>query len=328
MSKIIVGNDFRTLRLSTFDLIKNQLSVSMSVFWLFLRFIILNQSSMKKLSLFLMLVFVLSNCSKSDSYSEEVVVDTASNESMEVVDQVKFVKPVLAKAEETTTDNTGEKATTDKKIIKTGDIKFETNDLEATYKQVIGAVKQQQGIIQNDSEGKEYGSVFRRMTIRVPSQRFDVFVSEISKGVSYFDNKDISAVDVTEQYIDIEARLKAKKTLEARYLELLKKANKVSEMLEIEAQLSAIREEIEAKEGQFRYMKSQIAMSTITLEFYKTVAEKEGSLVPYGTKIWNALGDGFSSLSETLLGLLSIWPFAILAVVLGYYIRKRFKKKV
>ena len=328
MSKIIVGNDFRTLRLSTLDLIKNQLSVSMSVFWLFLRFIILNQSSMKKLSLFLMLVFVLSNCSKSDSYSEEVVVDTASNESMEVVDQVKFVKPVLAKAEETTTDNTGEKATTDKKIIKTGDIKFETNDLEATYKQVIGAVKQQQGIIQNDSEGKEYGSVFRRMTIRVPSQRFDVFVSEISKGVSYFDNKDISAVDVTEQYIDIEARLKAKKTLEARYLELLKKANKVSEMLEIEAQLSAIREEIEAKEGQFRYMKSQIAMSTITLEFYKTVAEKEGSLVPYGTKIWNALGDGFSSLSETLLGLLSIWPFAILAVVLGYYIRKRFKKKV
>ena len=281
---------------------------------------------MKKLSLFLMLVFVLSNCSKSDSYSEEVVVDTASNESMEVVDQVKFVKPVLAKAEETTTDNTGEKATTDKKIIKTGDIKFETNDLEATYKQVIGAVKQQQGIIQNDSEGKEYGSVFRRMTIRVPSQRFDVFVSEISKGVSYFDNKDVSAQDVTEQYIDIEARLKAKKTLEARYLELLKKANKVSEMLEIEAQLSAIREEIEAKEGQFRYMKSQISMSTITLEFYKTVAEKEGSLVPYGTKIWNALGDGFSSLSETLLGILSIWPFAILAVVLGYYIRKRFKK--
>ena len=99
-------------------------------------------------------------------------------------------------------------------------------------------------------------------------------------------------------------------------------------MLEIEAQLSAIREEIEAKEGQFRYMQNQISMSTITLEFYKTVAEKEGSLVPYGTKIWNALGDGFSSLSETLLGILSIWPFAILAVVLGYYIRKRFKKKV
>ena len=315
MSKIIVGNDFRTLRLSTLDLIKNQLSVSMSVFWLFLRFIILNQSSMKKLSLFLMLVFVLSNCSKSDAAAEEVN-DMA-------IQTVKMSAPMSSESA-----NAKQKLTTDKKIIKTGNIKFETNDLEATYKQVIGAVKQQQGIIQNDSEGKEYGSVFRRMTIRVPSQRFDVFVSEISKGVSYFDNKDISAQDVTEQYIDIEARLKAKKTLEARYLELLKKANKVSEMLEIEAQLSAIREEIEAKEGQFRYMKSQISMSTITLEFYKTVAEKEGSLVPYGTKIWNALGDGFSSLSETLLGILSVWPFAILAVVLGYYIRKRFKKKV
>lgn len=98
-------------------------------------------------------------------------------------------------------------------------------------------------------------------------------------------------------------------------------------MLEIEAQLSAIREEIEAKEGQFRFMKSQIAMSTLTVEFYKTVPEKEGSLMPYSSKIWQSISDGFASLSDTLLWLLSIWPFAIIIVVLGYYVKKRFKKK-
>lgn len=268
---------------------------------------------MKKIGLFLMLVFVLSNCSKSEAAAEEVD-DMA----------ITTVKLPPKMAENADAEKT---PTIDKKIIKTGNIKFETNDLEATYKQVMEAVKNQKATIQNDTEGNEYGAVFRRMVIRVPSQHFDGFVSQISKGVSYFDNKEINAEDVTEQYIDIEARLKTKKTLENRYLELLKKANKVSEMLEIEAQLSAIREEIEAKEGQFRFMKSQIAMSTLTVEFYKTVPEKEGSLVPYSSKIWQSISDGFASLSDTLLWLLSIWPFAIIIVVLGYYVKKRFKKK-
>nr|WP_315144830.1 DUF4349 domain-containing protein [uncultured Flavobacterium sp.] len=215
----------------------------------------------------------------------------------------------------------------EQKIIKTGDIKFETNDLGATYNQMITAVKKHNAIIQNDTEGNEYGSVFRKLIVRVPSKNFDVFLSDISKGVSYFDNKEISSQDVTEEYIDIDARLKAKKVLESRYLELLKKANKVSEMLEIEAQLSAIREEIEAKEGQLRYMQSQISMSTITIEFYKTVANEGGATISYGSKIWNAITSGFNSISSFFIGLLSIWPFLIILAAAVYFIRKRFKKK-
>ena len=217
--------------------------------------------------------------------------------------------------------------TVEQKIIKTGDIKFETNDLGETYTQMITAVKKHNAIIQNDTEGKEYGSIFRRITVRVPSKNFDLFLSDISKGVSYFDNKEISSQDVTEEYIDIDARLKAKKILEARYLELLKKANKVSEMLEIEAQLSAIREEIEAKEGQLRYMQSQVSMSTINIEFYKTVANEGGATISYGSKIWNAITSGFNSISSFFIGLLSIWPFLIILAAAVYFIRKRFNKK-
>lgn len=217
--------------------------------------------------------------------------------------------------------------TVEQKIIKTGNIKFETNDLGETYNQMISAVKKHNAIIQNDTEGKEYGSVFRKIIVRVPSKNFDLFLSDISKGVSYFDNKEISSQDVTEEYIDIDARLKAKKILEARYLELLKKANKVSEMLEIEAQLSAIREEIEAKEGQLRYMQSQVSMSTINIEFYKTVANEGGATISYGSKIWNAITSGFNSISSFFIGLLSIWPFLIILAAAVYFIRKRFKKK-
>ncbi|MBC7641447.1 MAG: DUF4349 domain-containing protein [Flavobacterium sp.] len=111
-------------------------------------------------------------------------------------------------------------------------------------------------VLQNDVEGKDDQSIFRNVVVRVPSQNFDIFLNEICSGIAYFDRKEISSKDVTEQYIDIDARLKAKKILEARYSELLKKANKVSEMIEIEPQLATIREEIDAKEGQLRYMKN------------------------------------------------------------------------
>jgi hypothetical protein len=215
----------------------------------------------------------------------------------------------------------------EQKIIRNGNLKFETDNLETTYEQIKIAVKKGKAFIQNDSEGKEYASIYRRITVRIPSENFDSFIKDISTGVAYFDNKEISSQDVTEQYIDIDARLKAKKKLENRYLELLAKATKMSEMLAIEAQLSAIREEIEAKEGQLRYMQNQVSLSTITIEFYKTIAEESGVTISYGAKVWNAFKSGFYAISSFFLGLLEVWPFIIIATVLFYFIRKRFKKK-
>jgi len=276
-----------------------------------------------------MFLLVFTNCKKAESVSDQDMAISV-NENLEVpppppspkIDQVKFVKPVVANSEESVAVENIEQ-----KIIKTGDIRFETNDLEETYSKMTTAVKKYNAIVQNDTEGKDYGSVFRKIIVRVPSKNFDLFLSDISKGVAYFDNKEISSQDVTEEYIDIDARLKAKKVLESRYLELLKKANKVTEMLEIEKQLSAIREEIEAKEGQLRYMQSQISMSTITIEFYKTVANEGGATISYGSKIWNAIKSGFNGISSFFIGLLSIWPFLIVLATAIYFIRKRFKKK-
>jgi hypothetical protein len=213
------------------------------------------------------------------------------------------------------------------KIIKNGNLRFETDNLETTYEQIKIAVKKGKAFVQNDSQGKEYASIYRRITVRIPSENFDSFIKDISTGVAYFDNKEISSQDVTEEYIDIDARLKAKKKLENRYLELLAKATKMSEMLAIEAQLSAIREEVEAKEGQLRYMQNQVSLSTITIEFYKTIAEESGVTISYGAKVWNAFKSGFYGISSFFLGLLEIWPFIIIAIALFYFIRKRFKKK-
>lgn len=212
-------------------------------------------------------------------------------------------------------------------IIKNATLRFETSDLTATYNQVNTALKKYNATINNDSEGKDYNTIFRNLTIRVPSKNFDAFIKDVSNGVNYFDTKEISSDDVTEEYIDVKSRIKTKKALEERYLELLKKATKVSEMLEVEEQLSQIREEIESKEGRLKYIQDRVATSTISIEFYKYQAQKSGATVSYGGKIINAIKSGFNGISSFFIGLLGVWPFIVILVAIIYFIRKRFKKK-
>lgn len=276
---------------------------------------------MKSIALFFVLLFCFSSCKKAEADLDMKVsaiklpskVASAGNA---LYDKADFNSPVKETPQ-----------SIEQKIIKEGNLRFETNDLTTTYSQIQNAVKVYNAIIQNDTEGKDYESVFRKLIIRVPSKNFDLFLKDISKGVTYFDNKQISSRDVTAEYIDIDARLKAKKVLENRYLELLKKANKVTEMLEIEKQLSSIREEIEAKEGQLNYLQNQVLFSTITIEFYRSIAEESGVTASYGMKIWTAIKSGFNSLSSLFINLLSIWPFIVIMVAVVYFIRKRFKTK-
>jgi hypothetical protein len=276
---------------------------------------------MKSIALFFVLFFSFSSCKKSDIASDEKLMTIKLPPKEASAGNALYDKADLNASAKEAPQNI------EPKIIKEGNLRFQTNDLTATYTQIQNAVKSHNATIQNDTEGKDYGSVFRRLIIRVPSKNFDLFLKDISKGVAYFDNKEISSQDVTAEYIDIDARLKAKKVLENRYLELLKKANKVSEMLEIEAQLSSIREEIEAKEGQLNYMQNRVSFSTITIEFYKSIAEESGVTASYGMKIWTAIKSGFNSMSSLFINLLSIWPFIIILFAIGYFIRKRFKTK-
>lgn len=270
------------------------------------------------------LFLILSGCKKADAVNDEVyAIQTVQMPAK--AENVAYDKNADPSSPQPPPPPVKEKI--EQKIIKEATLKFETDNLENSFSQIQKAVANSKARIINDSEGKDFATIFRNLTIKVPSQNFDRFISDISKGVSYFEVKTISAEDVTEQYIDLTSRLKTKKKLEERYLEILKKANKVSEILEIEEQISAIREEIESKEGQLKYLESRVSESTVTIEFYKTIPEKEGVKISYGSKLGTAIKSGFFSLSDLFISLLSVWPFVILFFVFAYFIRKRLKRR-
>lgn len=214
----------------------------------------------------------------------------------------------------------------EQQIIRTARLRYETQDLEKTKEQVIQAITSSRGFVQNDNSGKDYNQLYQRITLRVPNENFEKVLEDIGKGVSYFDERTISREDVTEEFIDIKARLRAKKELENRYIALLARASNVKEMLEIERELATIREEIESKEGRLKYLKNQVSLSTVYVHFYK-VSSETGVTVSYGTKIVNALKGGWNGVSIFFLGLLHLWPFIILVGAGVFFVRRFIKKK-
>jgi hypothetical protein len=81
----------------------------------------------------------------------------------------------------------------------------------------------------------------------------------------------VSASDVTEEVVDIEARLAVKRSLEQRFVQLLERAQSTGEALEVERALGAVREEIERIEGRRQFLRDRVRMSTVTVEVVEPV---------------------------------------------------------
>lgn len=214
-----------------------------------------------------------------------------------------------------------------KKIIKTGELRYQVSDIDREFNKIQDQLKTTKGTITQDISGKNYNHYYRNITIRIPSEQFDVFLMSLSNSVGYFDTKSITTKEVTEEFIDIEARLKTKKNLELKYTALLQQAKSVTEILEIQEALSKVREDLESMEGRLKYLQDQVSLSTLHIELYQNEPSLNSSNQSYFSQMWEAVVDGFRSLSDFILGVLHIWPYLILLALGIFIFKKKWKKK-
>src|SRR5690606_14967650 len=108
-----------------------------------------------------------------------------------------------------------------------------------------------------------------------------------------------------------------------RYLELLKKGNTVTEVLEIERELGNVRAEIESIEGRLRYLRDQTDYSTLAITYYKSIPEQTS----FGNKFSRGFVNGWNNLVWFFVGLVNIWPFVLIfagvAYWFGFWIKRR-----
>lgn len=223
---------------------------------------------------------------------------------------------------------------TNDKIIRTGNIGLQLEDYDKDKHQFYDAFRKYDAYISNENERKETNRISNDIEIRVPNEAFDKLVAEIAggKGIRNIDYKRISAVDVGEEYYDLQTRIKTKKEVEQRYLEILRSAKKVEDILAVEGQIRVIREEIEAKEGRLRFLADRISYSTVHLYIYQEL-EYDAPMVDKPTfwgKMGNAMKGGWNAILSFLLLLGYIWPIVVLVVVIIFMYKRKlfiFKKK-
>lgn len=215
------------------------------------------------------------------------------------------------------------KSDVSRKLVKDGIIEFETADIDKTKSQITTAVSANKGYVSSDQENKMEDKRSYAMTVRIPADKFDRFLASATKDVLYFDRKQINVKDVTAEYFDSETRLKAKKEIEARYLQLLNRASSVKDILEIEKELGAVRIEIESAEGQLKLLNDEIQYSTLEINFYKVSSTP--SLFSY--RIKSAFITGWENMMSFLIIVIDLWPFVLLGAGLWFAVTKVRRKK-
>lgn len=163
----------------------------------------------------------------------------------------------------------------ERKIIKTGHITLEVADIAETMGKVAEVADELGGYVVSSHKYEEEKETSGSIRIRVPADRFDEAFSRLHQLAITIPYESTEARDVTEEYVDLQARLHNLEATEAQYLALLEKAETVEEMLKVQQALSDVRGEIERIEGRIKYLErtSDMALIEVTLRETRGLAE-------------------------------------------------------
>jgi len=215
----------------------------------------------------------------------------------------------------------------DKKIIKTANLNLEVKDYNDYNTSLREKLKQFGGYIAQEEQSQSEYKIENILTIKIPVDQFDDAVNSISSNVKELNEKKITSEDVTTEVIDTRSRLEAKKQVRLRYLDLLKQAKNMEEILNVQSEINGIQEQIESAAGRMEYLQHSSSFSTIHLTFYQVLngAAIDSDKPTFSTRITNAFRFGWNWIRELSIGVISIWPL-LLAVVGIIILYKRSNK--
>lgn len=216
--------------------------------------------------------------------------------------------------------------TQDQMLIKKATLSFDVKDYAEARKRIVNIIRNNDAYISSEYESKSDYQISNTMQIRVASDKFESLIDSLIGQANNLDQKNITVEDITEEFVDVEARLNAKRQVEKRYLEILRKAESVSDILEVEQKLGQIREEIEAREGRLKFLSHQVSLSTINLTFYQQKTIMPKARINFLNRFSSSFVSGWRGLIEFLLDLVSIWPFLLIMTGIGLLIYKLFRR--
>ncbi|MFS0839571.1 DUF4349 domain-containing protein [Paenibacillus sp. 1P03SA] len=225
----------------------------------------------------------------------------------------------------------------DRKVIYKGNLTAEVEDYAKAQKALRELVTASGAYILQFTEDNTSSEIGGTFTIKVAAGGFSSLLDGIEK-ISPTRQRNITGQDVTEEYVDLTSRLKAKKVVESRLLAFMEKATKSDELLAFSAELGKVQEEIERIQGRMRYLDQNVEYSTVEL---KLVQPKEGSILkgsgtPFGKQIGSTFTKSIDFIVTVLKGLVifvtALLPVAAIALVIGlpvyFGVRSRSRRRM
>ena len=244
----------------------------------------------RKLSVFLLVLLMLLSLTACGGAASKAESDAMYNGDMPMD---AAPEAGLSKSESATADSVSLPA--DRKLIRIIDISAETEDISALTDELTARIGALGGYVEakNLYNGSSYAGYVRRnltMTVRIPADKADEFVSRISEQSNIVSSTE-RIDDVTLQYVDTESHVKALETEQERLLALLEKAETLKDILTLEERLTSVRYQLERYASQLRTLDNQVSYATINLSI--TEVKEYTPIVEEEPTAWQRISEGF-----------------------------------
>ena len=215
-------------------------------------------------------------------------------------------------------------------IVRTGEMSLVVEDVIDARDETAQLAARFGGYVVSSRISGEEEDMRGWISIRVPDDKFEQALAELRDLAVRVKSESTSSRDVTEEYVDMESRLKNAEATEQQYLTLLEKATEVEDILRIYESLSRVRQEIEQIKGRMQYLERTSSMSLIEVRL-----EPEATTKPLVRAGWNALELLKSAVRGIVifsqwLGATAIWLLIFSPVwgtILGFILWRRRRKK-
>ena len=214
------------------------------------------------------------------------------------------------------TDTTNQPASADRLVVKNADLSIVVKDVNARVKAVQEMAAAMGGFVVS---ANVYQTTARdgtqapqaQVVIRIPQEKLETALDQIKSDTVEVQNESQSGQDVTDQYVDLQSRLKAKQAAEAQLLEIMKDAKKTEDVLAVYSQLQQIESDIEVLKGQIKYTEQSAALSAITINI---IAEQ--TVKPLEVGGWKPQGVARDAIQSLIFYLQDFVNFMIRFVLL------------
>lgn len=223
-----------------------------------------------------------------------------------------------------------------RKLVKKAALELEVSSSKDALARATRIAEDQGGFVATSEQSAEGSGPGERtavtMTLRVPADHFVATLAALRKLGAGPGSERVTTEDVSEEFIDLEARIKNQRALEAQFLEILTRANKVDDALHVQREIATVRTEIDRMEGRRRFLERETSLATITLQLMTARPVVSTGFGDFGRSVSQAASDSVTVGAGIITGVIRLVgvlvPFALLlglpgALALRFFWKRR-----